>query len=135
VSTEQQWLVNVTVDGRDLGIYDSMSGGDVDVDSAKHRPGGMGPEKSYRSLPTYKDVTVSRVLERERDWEILRWLQDKAGGVRAQVSRQPLDEDGNAWGTPMTWAGRLGPVKGGDVDSTSSKPTMYEFDVFVETRS
>lgn len=135
MSTEQQYLVTANIDGRDLGVYDTMKGGDVNIKTAMHRPGGMGPEKSYRTLPTYADITISRVLERDRDWETLRWLMDQAGGVRAQVTKQPLDEQGNAWGTPMTWSGRLADVKGGDADSNSSNPEMYEVNISVETRS
>lgn len=135
MSTEQQYLITANVDGRDLGVYDTMKGGDVTIKTAMHRPGGMGPEKSYRTLPTYSDITLARVCERDRDWETLRWLQDQAGGVRAQVTKQPLDEAGNAWGTPMTWSGRLAGVKGGNADSNSESPMMYEFDVSVETRS
>lgn len=135
ISTSQQFLVTLVVAGRDLGVFDTLKGGDSTVKSSMHRPGGMGPEKSYRGLPTYGTITVDRVLERERDWEIVRWLEDQAGGVRAQATRQPLDEQGNAWGTPMTWSGRLGTVKHGDTDSTSSNPLMFQVDIDVETRS
>jgi hypothetical protein len=135
VSTEQQYLVSAVVDGRDLGVFDTMKGGDVKIKDAKHRPGGMGPEKSYRTLPTYDDVTVTRVGELERDWELIRWMADNSGAVTATITRQPLDDQGNAWGTPMTWSGRLASVTYGDVDSTSSSPIMWSFDVSVETRS
>lgn len=135
MATSQQFLVTLNVNGVDCGIWDTMKGGDTTVKAALHRPGGMGPEKSYRSLPTYAAVTVTRVMERSRDWELMRTLQDQAGGVPASVTRQPLDESGNAWGTPMTWSGRLGTVKTGDVDSTSSNPIMWEVDLDIETRS
>ena len=135
MSTAQQFLVTVNVDGKDLGVFDTMKGGDTTVKATMHRPGGMGPEKSYLSLPTYSAVTVSRVGERARDWELIRSMQNKAGRVRAQVVRQPLDEAGTAWGTPMTWSGRLSTVKAGDVDSNSSNAIMWEIDIDVETRS
>lgn len=135
MATEQQFLVTANVGGRDLGVFDTMKGGDTTIKSSAHRPGGMGPEKSYRTLPTYDDITLSRVGERERDWEMIRYLEDNAGALTGTVVRQPLDEQGNAWGTPMTWAGRLGSVKHGDVDSTSSSPIMWSFDLVVETRS
>lgn len=135
MSTAQQYLTTVNVDGRDLGVFDTMKGGDVTVKAAMHRPGGMGPEKSYLSLPTYSAVTVTRVEERDRDWELVRWCQNRAGAVTAQVTRQPLDEAGNAWGTPMVWSGRLSTVKAGDTDSSSSNPLMWELDIDIETRS
>jgi hypothetical protein len=135
ISTEQQFLITAKVGDRDLGIWDKMTGGDVTVAAAKHRAGGMGPEKSYRTMPTYADVVITRALERERDWEQLRWLQDHAGTQRMTVNKQPLDDDGNAWGTPMVYAGRLGPVKGGGADSGSNNVATYEVTMFCETRS
>lgn len=135
MSTELQYLVTANVAGRDLGVFDKRTGGDTTVASVKHRPGGMGPEKSYRALPTFSDLTCSRVYERERDHELVRWLRNAAGSVRAQVTEQPLDEDGNAWGTPTTWSGRLTNVKPGQADSGSSTVRMFEFDVAIETRS
>lgn len=135
MSTEQQSLVTLKVGDVDCGVYDKMTGGDTTVASAKHRAGGMGPEKSYRTLPSYSDIALTRVMERERDWELMRWLQDHAGSLRAQVTKQPLDDDGNAWGIPSTYSGRLGAIKAPQSDSGSASVATYEVDVFVETRS
>jgi hypothetical protein len=127
MSTEQQFLVTVQVDGYgDLGIFDKRSGGDSTIAVAKHRPGGMGPEKSYTTLPTYSAITISRVYERVRDL---------AGNTLVTISEQPLDGNGNAWGSPTVWRGRLGNVKAGPVDSTSSAVRMFELDMDPETVS
>jgi hypothetical protein len=136
MSTEQQFLVTVQVDGYgDLGIFDKRSGGDSTIAVAKHRPGGMGPEKSYTTLPTYSAITISRVYERVRDHEVIRRLRNLAGNTLVTISEQPLDGSGNAWGSPTVWRGRLGNVKAGPVDSTSSAVRMFELDMDPETVS
>jgi hypothetical protein len=136
VATEQQFLVTVNVDTiGDLGVFDKRTGGDNTVASVKHRPGGMGPEKSYSSLPTYSVVSVTRVYERVRDHELVRLLRTLSGSARATVIEQPLDSDGNAYGVPTTWRGRLSNVKSGGADSTSVTLRMFEIDVEPETVS
>lgn len=128
MAVQMQYLVTVTVDGKNLGVFDSYSGGDAVSKSVKHRPGGMGTEKSYVSLPSYTTLTVSRVLERQRDWELERSLIPKAGKVLGAVYVQPLDEDGNVWGSPLVYHCRFLGVKPPKVDSTSDNVAMWELD-------
>lgn len=133
VGTEQNYLVTVVVDGQALGVFDTFSGGDPAAQSVKHRPGGMGPEKSYATLPSYTDVTVGRVLEPARDWELIRQLTQKAGRVDASATVQPLDADGNIWGNPKTYNGTFLGIKDGKVDSTSDAIKMLEVDLSCTT--
>lgn len=122
------YSVTVIIDGQTIGVFDTFNGGDAIATSTKHRPGGMGEEKDYASLPSYSDITVSRVYERERDHELLRSLTRKAGRVPWSITEQPLDASGNAWGAPTVYSGRFLGVKRGDVDSTSGEPRMCELD-------
>lgn len=135
VGTEQNFLLTIVVDGQVLGTFDSYSGGDPAAKSVKHRPGGMGPEKSYATLPSYSDITASRVLEPQRDWELIRQLTQKAGRVDASMTEQPLDADGNVWGNPKTFAGTFLGLKPGKADSTSDAVRMVELDMSVVTIS
>lgn len=128
-ASEQNYLVTVVVNGTALGVFDSWSGGDAVAKSNKHRAGGMGPEKAYASLPSYTDMTVSRVLEPARDWELVRSLKNLAGDVNASVTIQPLDADGNTWGKPKVYSGMFLGVKDGKVDSTSDAIKMFELDI------
>lgn len=130
-ATEQNYLVSVVVNGQALGTFDAYSGGDAQAKSVKHRPGGMGPEKSYSSLPSYTTLTVSRVLEPARDWELVRSLTQIAGRVDASMTEQPLDANGVAWGKPKTFTGHFLGVKPGKVDSTSDAIRMFEVDIDV----
>lgn len=128
-----QFAVSAVVDGQTIGIFDTMSGGDVVSDESKHRPGGMGPEVSYVALPSPAQITVTRVYEKTRDHELIRTLTAKAGRVTGSITEQPLDEDGNAWGNPVVYSGRFLGVKRGDVDSTSNDPRMFELDFSIVT--
>jgi hypothetical protein len=131
ISTSQQYSVTVHIDGQNIGIFDTFSGGDALATEVKHRPGGMGDEESFASLVSYSPATVTRVYKRERDHEKLRNLTPKGGRVGMSVTEQPLDADGNVWGKPNVYSGRFLGVKRGDVDSTSGDPRMLELDMSV----
>jgi hypothetical protein len=133
VSTQQQALVTVTVDGRPLGVFDTRTGGDVTADVPKRRAGGQLALRSYGALPDYDDVTVSRVYERERDHELIRHLRTRVGRARCVVSEQPLDDYNAPWGKPVTYLGRLGPITTGEVDSDTGDVRMWELTVVVES--
>lgn len=131
MSTQQQSLVSVTIDGAPLGVFDTLSGGDVSAEPAKHRSGGMGTQKAYAALGDTDDVTVSRVYERERDHDLLRRLRPRVGRGVATITDQPLDDDGARWGKPTVYIGRLSKIAPGEVDSESGDPRMYELTVLV----
>jgi len=132
----QQYLPTVTVDGLgSLGNYDKFTGGDVTTTITKHRPGGMGPEISYLGLPVYGNVTVSRVYEEVRDHTLIATLNTLVGSTYGTVAVQPLDQNGNPYGSPRTYRGRLSAVKDGNADSTSSAPREYELEFEIETVS
>lgn len=124
--------VTVVVDGQNLGVFDTFTGGDAVSKVTKHRPGGMGPERAYPGLPSFSDLTVTRVNEFDRDWEIIRSLRPKAGRVLGSVTVQPLDSDGNAYGNSQTYSGRFVGVKGLKGDSKSEAESMYDLDFAIE---
>jgi hypothetical protein len=128
-ATEQNYLITVVVNGQALGVFDTFSGGDAAAPSVQHRPGGMGPQVSYATLAKFSPITVSRVLEPARDWELLRSLTQIGGRVDASMTEQPLDADGNPFGAPKTYTGQFLGVKSGKVDSTSDALRMFEIDM------
>lgn len=133
MSTASQSLITVTIDGESLGTFDTRSSGETTADVAKHRPGGGGGEKTYGSLSTTGDVTVTRVRERERDVALAARLRTRVGRARMSITDQPLDEDGVPWGKPETWAGRLMSVNTGDADASSNEVRMLELGMSTET--
>lgn len=82
--------------------------------------------KSYAAAGDTDDITVSRVLERERDHERLRKLRRRVGKATASISEQPLDDDGAPWGKPTVYTGRLTGVSPGEADSDSGDVRMFE---------
>jgi hypothetical protein len=131
--SEQQWLATLTVNGVDYGVFDKFTGGDVSAPVNKHRPGGMGPEITYLSLPTFADVSLTKVYETQRDHDRVAQLHNLAGRALASVTLQPLDDNGQPWGTPRVYQGRLTSVKDGGTDSMSNAARMFEIDIAVET--
>jgi hypothetical protein len=124
--------------------FDKFSGGDVMSTSVKHRPGGMGNEITYMSLPTFSDVTISKVYESQIDHQIIADLHQLVGRAMCTVTLTPLDDEGNPYlgsgsnaGSinPRTYYGRLTSVKDGGADSMSSSVRMYEIDMSVESIS
>jgi hypothetical protein len=135
MSTAQNYLVTVTVDGRPVGTFDTLSGGEVSADVGKHRPGGMVGETSHPALPTYGDVTVSRELDRQRDVELYRSLLPRCGRAPVSISKQPLDENGAPWGRPFTYTGRLNTMTDPDVDSNDSSVSMWQMTAVITARA
>lgn len=135
MSTASQSLITVVIDGEPWGTFDSRSGGETTADITKHRPGGMGTEKAYPSLPTTGDVTVGRVYERERDVAKVAAVRHRTGRAAMSITEQPLDADGIPWGSPTTWTGLLSSVTDGDADSTSNDVRMLELVCAAETVS
>lgn len=135
MATAMQFLIHATVDGQQLGVFDTHQGGDAVAKEVKHRPGGMGPEVAYVSLPSYSTITVTRVMQRTRDWALEKSLIPKAGKVTGSVTIQPLDDDGNTWGDPMTYSGKFLGVKPPKTDSNSETVAMWELDFEIVTIS
>jgi hypothetical protein len=131
--SEQQWLVTLNVGGYDYGVFDTFTGGDVTAPAVKHRPGGMGPEVTYNSLPMYSDVSVGRVYSTQRDHPLIAQLHTQAGNQLASITLQPLDDNGVPWGSPRVYQGRLITIKDGKTDSNSNAPRIFEVDIAVET--
>ena len=132
MATKQQFLITAVINGVTYGVFDRYSGGDAVADARMHRPGGMGDQKSYVTLAKYSNMTIGRVLERQRDWELTRTLKPIAGRVLASVTIQPLDQNGAAWGTAQVASGRFLGVKGIDSDSDSDEIEMYELEFAIE---
>jgi len=131
IASEQQSLITLSINGINYGVWDKRSGGEAVAKELKYRPGGMGNEVAYTTLPSPTTVTVSRVMENDRDWEFFRNIAQVAGRLGASVSEQPLDNDGNPWGNPVVYSGIYLGVKQGNVDWTSDNPRMIEIDVSV----
>jgi hypothetical protein len=122
VSSELQSLITVTVNGvGPIGVWDERTGGAPKSTIPKHRPGGMGPQVAYTSLVTYDNVVVTRVVDNEErsDSALYKQLMPFVGNAPATVIEQPLDANGNAFGPPTTYVGKLEDMDPGVSNSES----------------
>lgn len=129
MSTVNQYDVRLTVDGRNLGTWDKKSGGAIDSEETKYRPGGMAPERSLGGVRTVANVTLERLYELARDHDTIPWLISRVGRGACVVTQQPLDVDGNAYGRPITYQGTLKTVTPPEPDSTANDPSMIAVEI------
>lgn len=125
MSRSDQHLTTVVLDGRPLGVFDKITGGEVDSEESKYRPGGMGAQRSLGGPSSVGNVTVERLYELARDHDLARWAQTRAGRGRVTVSKQPLDTEGNPFGKPLVYQGSLKTVTFPDGDSDSADPNTW----------
>lgn len=129
MSREDQYSVILSIDGVDYGVWDKMSGGGVESEEVKFRPGGMGSQISLGGSKAVSNITLSRLYSLTRDHPLVPTLMAKAGKGSCIVTKQPLDLDGLAVGIPLTYSGKLMNVTPPDHDSESSDPAMIELEI------
>ncbi len=129
MARKDQYAVNVSVDGTALGIFDTMTGGDVDTTELTYHPGGMAPTVSLGGMVTVAAVVLGRLFTNERDLGLLPWLISRVGKGNCVVVKQPLDVDGNAYGKPTTYQGKLKRIKAPEVDSNATAEAILELEV------
>jgi hypothetical protein len=133
--TQQSELVTVAINGVTIGVFDTLTGGDVTAPPTKFRSGGQYNETSYQTLPKYSDISVARVVNLAVDWEVIRGLRQLAGRVPMTVTVQPLDADLNAYGESQTATGLFLGVKGIHIDSNSEAIQEFTLDMSVDSWS
>jgi hypothetical protein len=131
MSRVDQWRNTVTIDGESLGVFDTFDGGAADSEEQKYRPGGMDPEITLGGSSSFDNVTIARLYVHERDHDLCRRLMNKAGRATVVVKRQPLDKEGNAFGTPHVYNGTLKACTPPGSDSQSSDPAQMELECTV----
>jgi hypothetical protein len=120
-SRVDNWLVSVTVGGRNLGTFDGSTGGKLVGQSTKWRDGGMGPQSSHGGPPEREDMTCTRRYDFDRDHPIIGFLESMVGKAdQASISRQPLDPEGIPYGRPRTYSGTLNGVDSPETDSNDA---------------
>jgi len=129
---EDTHLITLTVDDRDMGTWDTWSGGEGDSEEAKYAPGGMQPEISLGGRQTLGNITLGRYLDRERDWPQIKWLYGRRGRGRVVIGLTPLDFNGARGGEPMVFTGTLKAINMPDLDSTGGDAAVYEVECTVD---
>jgi len=128
---QNQWNITVTVDGTKLGTFEAFSGGEVDSEETTYFLGAMGPRISLGGSQSVGNVTVGVLYDLAAIHSQYHWLAQRAGKASMEVAKQPLDTDGNAYGRPAVYRGRLKQVNGPEVDAQSSDAAVLELEMTV----
>jgi hypothetical protein len=126
-------LLHHTVNGAstttDLGVWDGLTGGDLDSDEAKYWPGGMAPQVSLGGHRNPSNIVLKRLYRLQRDHDRLNLLLHNVGRGTVEIHKLPMDIDGNTYGKPLNYSGKLKRVTPPEHDSTSSDPGIIEMEV------
>ena len=129
MSRVDQFDIGVSVDGIDLGTFDKMSGGEADSEETTYKPGAMGARVSLGGSQNIGTITLSRLYDLTRDHLIVHWLIARAGKGWVVIKKKSLDVDGNVFGRPLVYTGRLKLVHPPDPDSEGSDAAQLELEV------
>jgi hypothetical protein len=129
---EDTYLITCSVDGRDLGVFDTASGGELDSEESKYKPGGMAAEISLGGTRTYGNLTITRYCDRARDWPLLKWLAARVGAGRGSIGITPLSPLGERAGEPFVYGGTIKTCTLPEVDSTGTDAAMVTIEFTID---
>lgn len=114
----------------DLGIFDTLSGGDVSFNETKYTPGGMQPQISIGGTKTVNNITLGKILDQGRpDWGWIQMFMQLVEEADCTITRQPLGTDGRPFGSPLVYTGKLIGIAPGDTDSNAEGAQIWQVTV------
>lgn len=131
-TTQKTFRVSLTVDGNDLGVWDTSTGGKITANVLPYLPGGMGPQVALPGgTPTTDTLQLGRLYDLIRDHDRAYPLLKNAvySGGRCVVRKRPLDRDGNGHGKSITWTGTLMSVDSPPTDSNSDSAAILTVEI------
>lgn len=129
MSRLDQYDITVTLDRTSLGVFDKLSGGNIDSEETKYKPGGMTPQVSLGGSQTVSNITVQRLYRLDRDLALVPTLKSRVGKGQVVVSKQSLDVDGHPFGAPTVYQGVLKQLTFPDPDSESSAAALLQLEI------
>lgn len=124
--------VTVKIANIDFGTFDQMEGGEVDSDQITYKAGAMSEPESLGGTRNVTNVIVRRLYRLARDHANSGRFINWAGKADMIVKKQPLDVDGNVYGSPIVFRGTLKRVKFPDHNSTSNDAGLVELEMTVD---
>lgn len=141
MSREDQFSVTASIDNMDgngnrlagasypLGVFDKKTGGEVDSEESKFKPGGMGDQVSLGGSKSVSNLTIGRMYDLVRDTPHRGKLLNAVGKFDFTVSVQHLDLDKNPVGAPEIYKGKVKQFSLPDHDSESTDAAMFEVEM------
>jgi hypothetical protein len=129
MSRVDQYNITVSIGSDPLGTFDKMTGGEIDSEETKYKPGGMSEQISLGGSRTVNNITVSRLFRLDRDLALVSRLKSAVGKESVKVSKQSLDRDGAPFGTPLVYQGILKQITWPEPDSESSAAAILALEI------
>lgn len=127
---EDTYEITLSINNKDYGIWDKMSGGGITSAELKFRPGGMRPAKSLGGSKSVENVTLQRLFDPDDGVPaMVPELEDMVGNGACVVSKQLLTTRGAPVGSPLVYTGVLQTVNPPDVDSESDDAGLLEIEI------
>lgn len=131
IARQDTYQVTVSIAGDDLGVWTSRKGGSVDSEETKIKPGGMLPEVSLGGSRSTENVTLEKVFDLDDIGTKHAWLISKVGSGDVSITQQPLDRDGNVYGTAWSYTGTLKSATLPEYDANGNDASMIEIEVTI----
>jgi hypothetical protein len=129
VSRLDQYAVSASIDGQALGVFDKMTGGEIDSEETKYKQGGMVPPVALGGSINVGNVTISRLFRLDRDKALEPFLKARVGKGSVTIAKQSLDTDGNPFGSPTVYRGTYKQLTFPEPDSESSAAALLAIEV------
>jgi hypothetical protein len=127
-SRKDNYRVYAVVDGKDIGVFETWSGGDGDSDDTPYREGD-GSNTNLGGKPTRDPITIGRLVKPSRDIPIYPWLDSRRGKCEAVFTKQYVDDEENPIGQPIIRRGRFKKVTDPEADKNSSDASTFSLEL------
>jgi hypothetical protein len=111
------------------GTWDAHEGGAVTAEDLKYSPGGMAPQVSLGGRAVTENIVLRRLYDPDRDHNAIHLWISWVGKASCVVTKQLLDVDGNAFGRPLVYRGKLIRVTPPNHDSESNTAARLEVEI------
>lgn len=130
MSRLDQYSVTVKLDNTSLGVWDKMTGGDIDSEELKYKPGAMADELSLGGPVSVDNVIVSRLFVLGRDTSLVGTIKAGVGKAVITITKQSLDINKAGYGNPIVYTGKLKKMKLPEPDSEgANNAAMIELEI------
>jgi|SRR6478609_8740539 len=127
-SRKNNYRVYANGDGKDLGLFETWSGGDGDSDDTPYTEGD-GSLISLGGKQSRDAIVIGRRFDSQRDLPIHPWLDARRGKAQCVFTKQYVDDEENPVGTPVIRRGKLKKVTDPEADKNSSDPSTFSLEL------